>query len=256
MKIELLPVVKHEQLTPTVYALHLRSKYIADTIQPGQFVNIKVQQSNYPLLRRPFSVASKEDDTIAIIFDVVGEGTHILSKKEPGDIIDVLGPLGRPFTMPGLESIPVLVAGGLGMAPMPILTQTLAGHGITNVTTFLGARSKDYLIDYKLKNVHYATDDNSKGFHGTVVALLDAWLSAVEEKKVTVYACGPNPMLRALQITLRKKSVQGQVSLECVMACGVGLCQGCPVASADSDRKFKLVCKDGPVFDIHSVMIQ
>ncbi len=255
MKIELLPVVKREQLTPTIYALHLRSTYIAGTIQPGQFVNIKVQQSNYPLLRRPFSVASKEDDTITIIFDVVGEGTHILSKKEPGDVIDVLGPLGHPFTMPGRGSIPVLVAGGLGMAPMPILTQTLAGHGITDVVTFLGARSKDSLIDYKLKNVHFATDDNSKGFHGTVVALLDAWLDSVKAGKVTVYACGPNPMLRALQSALRKRSVGGQVSLECVMACGVGLCQGCPVASVKGDKKYELVCKDGPVFDIHSVII-
>jgi dihydroorotate dehydrogenase electron transfer subunit len=256
MKIELLPVVKREQLTSTVYVLHLRSRYIADNIQPGQFINIKVQQGNYPLLRRPFSVAYKQEDTISIIFDVIGEGTHILSTKKPGDIVDVLGPLGNPFTLPGLGAMPVLVAGGLGMAPMPLLTQTLADLGISDVRTFLGARSKDYLIDYKLKNVHYATEDKSKGFHGTVVALLDAWLDTVEMEKVVIYACGPNLMLRALQSILRKRSVEGQVSLECIMACGIGLCQGCPVATANGDRKFKLVCKDGPVFEIHSVMIQ
>jgi len=256
MKIELLPVVRREQLSQTVYALHLRSAYIASVIKPGQFINIKVQSGAFPLLRRPFSVAYKQKDIITIIFDIVGEGTRILSDKKPGDIVDVLGPLGRSFTVPGRGSTAVLVAGGLGMAPMPILTQELQNNGVTSIETFLGARSKNYLVDYNLVNVHYATDDNSKGFHGTVVSLVDTWLQNNKDVSVRVYSCGPNPMLRALQETLSVRSIQGQVSLECVMACGIGICQGCPVESMNSTNKYRLVCRDGPVFDIHSVTIQ
>jgi dihydroorotate dehydrogenase electron transfer subunit len=256
MKIELLPVVQREQLTASVVALHIRSAYIASTIQPGQFINIKVQQGIYPLLRRPFSVAYKEDDIFTVIFDVVGEGTRILSEKQTGDSIDVLGPLGEPFALPKNKNTTVaIVAGGLGMAPMPILTQTLLDNGISEIVTFLGARSADYLVDYKLKNVHFATDDNSGGFHGTVVTLFEQWVSENADKSIHVYSCGPNPMLRALQQTLEKHSLHGQVSLECVMACGIGICQGCPVESLNGGRKYRLVCKEGPVFDIDAVVI-
>lgn len=255
MKIEILQVVQCERLKPTVYALHLRSAYISGSIQPGQFINIKIQNGMYPLLRRPFSVAYKRQDIVTIIFDVVGEGTRILSEKGPGDTVDALGPLGQPFTIPDPGSTAVLAAGGLGMAPMPVLTQALRERGITNIETFLGARSEDYLVDYNLVNVHYATDDNSKGFHGTVVSLLDQWLEENTDKSVNVFACGPNPMLRALQSALTKRSLSGQVSLECIMACGVGICQGCPVESVNGEKKYRLVCKDGPVFDIHSVRI-
>lgn len=256
MKIDLLPVMRREQLTSTVVALHVRSSYIANIIQPGQFVNIKVQEGTYPLLRRPFSVAAANDDVFTVIFDVVGEGTRILSEKKAGDYIDVLGPLGIPYTLPQNKEITaVLVAGGLGMAPMPILTQTLIKKGHSKILTFLGARSSEYLVDYNLQNVHFATDDNSKGFHGTVVSLVDHWLTENKELPVYIYTCGPNPMLKALQRTLSKHSVKGQLSFECVMACGIGICQGCPVESANGTQKFHLVCKEGPVFDIHSVKI-
>lgn len=256
MKIELLPVVKCEQLTATVFALHLRSSYISDIIQPGQFINIKVQTGNYPLLRRPFSVARTHRDIITIIFDIVGEGTRILSEKKPGDTVDVLGPLGHSFTLPSAGTRPVLVAGGLGMAPMPLLTQKLKANGFSNIETFLGARSKQFLVDYELTNVKYATDDGSAGHHGTVVSLLDEWLKNNSHNELSVYACGPNPMLRGLQELLRVYSLSGEVSLECVMACGIGICQGCPVESVNSTRRYRLVCNEGPVFDIHSVMIQ
>lgn len=256
MKIEQLPVVRREQLTPTVIALHMRSSYITSTIQPGQFVNIKVQSGTYPLLRRPFSVAYKEQDVFTVIFDVVGEGTRILSEKKPGETIDVLGPLGQPFALPPIDGTAVLVAGGLGMAPMPLLTQTLIKTGISNIVTFLGARSSDYIVDYNLRNVHYATDDNSRGFHGTVVSLLDRWLDNNTGVPVHVFSCGPNPMLRALQEMLAARSISGQVSLECMMACGIGICQGCPVETVNSTQNYRLVCKEGPVFDIHSVVIQ
>jgi len=256
MKIELLPVVRCEQVAATVYALHMRSFYFASTIQPGQFINIKVQSGFYPLLRRPFSVAQTQDDVITILFDIVGEGTRILSLKKPGDMVDVLGPLGRPFTLPQSDTVPLLVAGGLGMAPMPILTKWLKANGFKNTETFLGARSKDYLVDYQLENVHYATDDGSQGYHGTVVSLLDQWFTDNRGTEVTVYACGPNPMLRGLQNLLQGRSLKGQVSLECVMACGIGICQGCPVESVNSTKRYRLVCNDGPVFDIHSVVIQ
>jgi len=256
MKIELLPVVECEQLTSTVFALHLRSSYLSKNTKPGQFVNIKVQSIDYPLLRRPFSVAYADADIITILFEIVGEGTRILSEKKTGELVDVLGPLGSSFTLAKKDTTTILVAGGLGVAPMPLLTERLTQNGTERLETFLGARSKEQLVNYRLKNVHFATDDGSEGFHGTVVALLDDWFEQNKDIPVTVYACGPNQMLRALQEMLHMRSLQGQVSLECVMACGIGICQGCPVESSNSTKRYRLVCKDGPVFDIHSVIIQ
>jgi dihydroorotate dehydrogenase electron transfer subunit len=255
MKIEILPVVGCERLTPTVHALHFRSEYIAQTIQAGQFINIKVQESVFPLLRRPFSVAYAQGNIATVIFDVVGEGTRILSRKKEGDTIDVLGPLGKPFTLPGADETALLVAGGLGMAPMPLLTKVLRERGVAGIETFLGARSADWLVDYKMTNVHRATDDGTEGFHGTVVSLLDQWLEKSGGGRYRVYACGPNRMLRALQEQLDRRGMGGQVSLECVMACGIGICQGCPVESVDGEQRYRLVCREGPVFDIHSVKI-
>jgi dihydroorotate dehydrogenase electron transfer subunit len=255
MKIDISPVTGVEKLTATVYALHFESPYITEHVRPGQFVNIRVENTFTPLLRRPFSIARKEGTTATILFDVVGEGTKLLSEKKRGDMLDVLGPLGTPYTMPDKDSTAILVAGGLGMAPMPLLTQALHAGGIDKIHTFLGARTKEYLVDYKLTNVQYATDDNSMGYSGTVVSLVEEWLEAGYPERARVFACGPNPMLKALQIALQRRHIPGQVSLECVMACGVGICQGCPVETVGNTQRYRLVCKEGPVFDIQSVRI-
>jgi dihydroorotate dehydrogenase electron transfer subunit len=255
MKIDNTPVTGIEKLTATVYALHFESPYITQHVQPGQFVNIRVENTFSPLLRRPFSIAWKEGTTATILFDVVGEGTRILSEKKRGNMLDVLGPLGKPYTMPDRDSTVILVAGGLGMAPMPLLTQALNAWGVDKIHTFLGARTKEYLVDYKLGNIQYATDDNSRGYNGTVVSLVDEWLRSEEPERVHAFACGPNPMLKALQTLLQRRHIQGQVSLECVMACGVGICQGCPVETTGNAQRYRLVCKEGPVFDIQSVRI-
>jgi dihydroorotate dehydrogenase electron transfer subunit len=256
MIIEQSPVVIVEQLRTKIYALSFRSTYITDRTQPGQFVNIKVAPGQFPLLRRPFSIADIDGDIATIIFDVVGEGTHLLSQKSCGDTIDVLGPLGKGFTLADPVDTAILVGGGLGMAPLPLLAKRLRERGVSNVHTFLGARTANLIVNYKFSDIRIATDDGSEGVKGTVVELLDMFLAA---KRLTtdifVFGCGPNRMLESLKNLLRMRNIRGEASLECVMACGIGICQGCPVETEGGAQKYKLVCKDGPVFDLQSVII-
>jgi dihydroorotate dehydrogenase electron transfer subunit len=255
MIIEQTPVTAVERLTANIYALSFESNYLANHTKPGQFVNIKTMPGPYPLLRRPFSIAYIEGDISTIIFDVVGEGTEILSHKRAGDIIDVLGPLGKSFTLSGVGNTALLIGGGLGMAPLPILMKTLRENGIARIHTFLGARTADLIVDYKLSGVHVATDDGSKGCKGTVLDLLNTYLDTENKDDIFIYACGPNQMLGALKTMMKQRLLKGEISLECIMACGIGICQGCPVETENDSQKYKLVCKDGPVFDIHSVIV-
>ncbi len=255
MIIEQVPVVSVERLTSDIYALEFRSERLAHTVGPGQFVNIKTSPGYYPFLRRPFSVAYVDQDILTIIFDIVGEGTRLLSRKKAGERLDVLGPLGHGYSTPAPGTTAVLVGGGLGTAPLPFLSERLRGSEGCAVETFIGARTAELIVTYKIRKPRIATDDGSSGFHGTVVSLLDSWLDSAGKGDVKIYACGPNPMLRALQRMLAGRSIGGEASLECVMACGIGICQGCPVEVVESGRKYNLVCKEGPVFDIHSVSI-
>lgn len=224
-------------------------------ILPGQFVNIKADEGVDPLLRRPFSVYNTHGGTIEIIFNVVGRGTSILQKKRHGDVLNVLGPLGVPFLVdsPAFDT-GILVAGGLGVAPMPMLTNSLKRAG-KKIVTFLGSRSSGQMVDSHLDNVHHATDDGSRGFKGTVVGALAEWLLQNDSHRVKIFACGPTPMLRGVSTIARSRQILCEVSLEGPMACGFGICQGCPVEFKGSERKYGLMCKDGPVFDSRRIII-
>jgi dihydroorotate dehydrogenase electron transfer subunit len=228
---------------------------IAREIRSGQFLSIRVSATGDPLLRRPFSVYRTDGDAVEVIFHVVGKGTSILAARRPGEMLDVLGPLGVPF---GIEngdfSTALLVGGGLGVAPFPLATAALRRSG-REVVTFLGARSGDQIIDSYLDHVQVATDDGSRGLKGTVVQLLDRWLDEHPVPGPKIFGCGPNPMLRALASVAHRRGIPCEVSLEGPMACGFGICQGCPVELTGGDRKYALMCTDGPVFDTRRITI-
>lgn len=248
-------VTELQTVGSNIYVLSFRNSHIASTIQPGQFVNIKVSEWGIPLLRRPFSVYNTVGDDVKIIFNVIGLGTKIISSKRVGDVIDVIGPLGRPYNLADSHDTAILVAGGLGVAPLPMITKTL-DRVSTSLVTFLGARSRDQLVSIHLENVHFATDDGSEGFHGTVVELLRTYLSTKNVPKPKIFACGPNAMLSSLSKLADEFRIPCEVSIECAMACGIGICQGCPIEQVGSEKKYALVCKDGPVFDSRSVLIE
>ena len=235
-----------------IYVLSFRSAEIASLVLPGQFVNIKVNELHQPLLRRPFSVYRTQGDCVDIIFNVVGTGTSVLSMRRPGDTIDIIGPLGTSYRVDDRYETALLVAGGLGLAPLPLLTQWLQSTR-KPVETFLGARTKDLLVTEYLQGVNVATDDGSAGFHGTVVDLLYRELNAKRYSSAKIFACGPNVMLKSLSRLALQFNIPCEVSLESAMACGMGICQGCPVERVGGEKKYALICTDGTVFDTRTI---
>ena len=247
------PVEEIIEINPHIYLLKVFSPQLTSIIKPGQFLNIRVTERVYPLLRRPFSVCDVEGDHLFLMFNIMGEGTSILAHKPIGSDLDILGPLGNGFNLDGDYETAVIVAGGLGAAPFPYLTRKL--NGKKNILSFIGGRTKDDVITYNLKNVKEASDDGSLGFKGNVVQLLNQNIELLKSKKIKVFACGPTVMLRALKEFCLKNEFECEASTECAMACGFGICQGCPIESTTESDKYLLVCKDGPVFNIKDVVI-
>ncbi len=241
-----------ERPSANLVLLRLRAPDIARQARAGQFINIRVTDSCFPLLRRPFSIYRAEGECIEIVFSVVGTGTSLIAGKREGDALDIIGPLGTPFTAAGPSVTAILVGGGLGVAPLPILHAFLAGQG-TPIETYLGARTAGFILTRHLTNVSVATDDGSLGAHGTVVDLLRRRLEQSGMPKAKVYACGPTAMLKPLIRLVCERGIPCEVSLESAMACGFGICQGCPVRLSGGERTYALVCRDGTVFDATTV---
>jgi dihydroorotate dehydrogenase electron transfer subunit len=247
------PVEEILEINPQIYLLKVFSPKLTSIIKPGQFLNIRVTNRTAPLLRRPFSVCDVEGDHLYLMFNIAGEGTNMMAHKPIGSELDILGPLGNGFNLEGNYEIAVIVAGGLGAAPFPYLTRMLEGK--KKIFSFVGGRSRHDVITYNLKNAKISSDDGSVGFKGNVVQLMEQNLDLLQNDKIKVFACGPNAMLRVLKEFCLKHELDCEVSTECAMACGFGICQGCPIESTTNADSYLLVCKDGPVFNIKDVVI-
>lgn len=236
----------------------LRSGEIAAEAAPGQFVMIQVSHDLNPLLRRPFSICGTQgDDLFLVLYRVVGQGTAILSRARKGDRIPVLGPLGRGFEFPDDQQKPLLVAGGMGTAPLLFLAQAIESR---DMIFMAGYRSADEILsmdEIGLSNIEpsISTDDGTAGHKGPVTELLEAQLSINSAgAPPVVFACGPLPMLKRVARHAIDHNIPCQVSLETTMACGIGACQGCAVKSSSPEiRPYYHVCQDGPVFDVKAI---
>ena len=231
------------------YVIHrYRSPEIAQKAEPGQFVHIKVSHSIHPVLRRPISILDASGDEFRILFKIVGEGTQILSRAKTEELVDMIGPVGNAFP---LENKPaVMIAGGIGVAPLVFLSSELRRQK-RKIVFFYGARSKRDIvmtdeISAHVDELHIATEDGSIGEKGLITDFADNFLTGEN----TIYACGPEPMLRALQTRLEQKDIRAWFSLENKMACGVGACQGCVVKTSQGHQR---VCIDGPVFSSNKI---
>ena len=247
------PIVETKQVHENIFIQKIHSPEIARLIKPGQFLNIRVSESTFPLLRRPFSICDVEGENIFLMFNILGEGTKILAHKRNGDLVDILGPLGNGFNIEGDYKTSIIVAGGLGAAPFPYVTRKIKNS--KKILTFIGGRTKQDVITYGLENFNLSSDDGSIGFKGNVVQSLEQNLSKIDIPSSKVFACGPNVMLRVLKEFCIKHNLDCEVSTECAMACGFGICQGCPIESTSNSDKYLLVCKDGPVFNVKDVVI-
>ena len=239
------------EIADNTFLLRFHSPEIASAAAPGQFVNIRVEG---PILRRPFSISRIEGANLELIFHAIGGGTTYLSRRKGGEVLDVIGPLGQPFRTEGTFDTALIVAGGIGVAPFPFLTNELHKKK-KNIETFLGFRTAAQICSGHLNNVHLATDDGSAGVHGTVLVPLQSYLDQHGTQSVKIFGCGPTVMLKALGTLARQRKICCELSLEGQMACGVGICQGCPVERTDGTPKYALVCKDGPVFPAEEVLL-
>lgn len=242
---ELCEIKKIEKLKEDIFKIIIVSKNIAANTLPGMFLNIRCGDKT---LRRPISILSidKENGLVSFAFQIKGEGTLWLSKRKQGELIDVLGPLGNGFNIEN-EGHNIFVGGGIGVPPIIFA----ANSCIKNSSVILGFRNKERLIlldELKNKNkLSIMTDDGSFGEKGFVTDALEKELHKYENS--TIYACGPDLMLKNIVKTAESFNVRCYVSLESRMACGIGACLCCAVKiNTGNEIEYKHVCKNGPVF--------
>ena len=227
-------IIENIPLTDNVYRMVLRGDTSAITA-PGQFVNIQLDGL---YLRRPISVCDAEDGRLTLIYKVVGKGTDALSRMNAGEKLDVLTGLGNGYDLSRAGDAPVLIGGGVGVPPLYLLAKKLAAQG-KRVSVCLGFNAASeifYEEEFRALGcaVKVSTVDGSHGEKGFVTGILPAEPSYY-------YACGPEPMLRAVY---RALDCPGEMSFEARMGCGFGACMGC---TCETIAGYKRICKDGPV---------
>jgi dihydroorotate dehydrogenase electron transfer subunit len=251
--LEPVTVVANERIAEGVGLIALRAPKVAGAIAPGQFVHVRVATGTDFILRRPFSVHRVIGERIEILYQILGTGTLALAEKVAGDAMDVVGPLGHGWAVPEGLGRALLVAGGLGAAPLGMLAESLAEKGVA-LSAALGAPTASRLVARELfervaRRVEIATDDGSAGECGFVTGPAARLLTS--ERFDVVYTCGPEPMQRAIVALAADAGVPCQVSLERLMACGIGACLSCVVSTTDG---LKRACVDGPVFNAEEVV--
>jgi dihydroorotate dehydrogenase electron transfer subunit len=237
-------------IMPSTHVLTLDAGANARTATPGRFIHIRCGEST--LLRRPMSIYRADGDTIELMVRNVGAGSGWITRRQIGDTLECLGPLGHGFRLERSLRNLLMVGGGYGVAPLVGLAEQATAQGM-NVTLAVGAATADYIFPTRLlpEAVEYlvATDDGSAGHTGFVTDLVPerlAWADAV-------YACGPIPMMRALAGIMRTQAPTkpGQVAMEERMGCAMGVCLGCVVETTKGPLR---TCTEGPVFDIRQIV--
>lgn len=258
-------ILENKKISRDFYRMRIGSSYLAANITPGQFIEMKCSDESEPLLRRPLGAHRILKNGVEVLYEVVGKGTELLSKRKAGSLLDIIGPLGNGFYLSAIRYPlnAILVAGGVGVAPLLALAEELA-YGVERIGhrkkiktyVLIGAKSKSHILcesDFKKIGceVFVSTEDGSKGKRGLITDVLKDLIYAKRYPlNATIYACGPVGMLKAVASIAKNKKVRCQISLEERMACGVGVCLGCPVKTVSG---YKMVCKDGPVFNAEEI---
>jgi len=288
-------ICSNHQVGPKFYRLGLefsaRAAKIFAKAKPGQFLELDLSSAALPpsevipaeladacrrkiLLRRPFSffnvATDSERTTLDILYCVLGAGTLRMTTLSKGESISIIGPLGNGFCVPQGKQTALLVAGGMGAPPLLHLTETLVGdYPDIRIIAFAGAKTKEELLfetqldrpaAEKIERIT-ATDDGSAGYRGFITDCFTKWLkeNPVTADETMIYSCGPEEMLAKVAQTAKEKNIDCQISMERLMACGIGLCQSCAVecrVEGEGQTVYKLCCKDGPVFDTKEVVFK
>lgn len=260
-------IISNKKVGPDYFKMLICAPNIAQQARPGQFVHLRCTNSSdlgsdtQPLLRRPFSFHRFNQNNFEILYKVVGQGTRILAKKRQGERIDVLGPLGNGFDIKPTSNqqrpTTILVAGGMGVAPLLALAEKLVDANRSKILVLIGAKTKKAVLCArgfrKLgAKVRVATEDGSQGFKGLVTKLLkDILPSTINYRLSTIYACGPKSMLQEIAGFSDNRKMPTWACLEENLACGLGACLGCAIKT---QLGYKRVCKDGPVFKLQEIV--
>lgn len=242
-------VIANTQLNYEYFTLELEAPEALPEIFPGQFTEVLVDTSPKVFLRRPFSIHDVDynKNTLILLIQIAGEATRQLKKSKKDDIFNLIFPLGRPFSLPGGNNA-LLVGGGCGIAPLLFLAKYLHSKSI-NVTTLIGGRSKEHIIEKEkyqaFGKVLITTDDGTLGEKGFVTNHT-VFKNGIETYN-RLYTCGPEPMMKELAEIAEEKGIDCEVSLENMMACGIGACLCCVVETTEGN---KCTCTEGPVFNI------
>ncbi|MCX7765160.1 MAG: dihydroorotate dehydrogenase electron transfer subunit [Candidatus Sumerlaeia bacterium] len=238
------------QISADIFLHRYACPPIASASKPGQFVMLRVQESLEPFLPRPFSIADVDEskETISILFNIRGIGTRLLAQKHKGETVRMFGPLGSGFTINPHSPEHLLVAGGIGMAPLFFLLQELRRRSLNAQLIFGACTSAELCLRKEIleltERVVFITEDGSLGRKGLITDFINQYLSP----NSAVYVCGPSGLInKMVQITRKCGVLEAQFSMEAQMACGVGACLGCVIKTAHG---YKRVCTEGPVFSL------
>jgi len=248
-------------------------------VRPGQFLHIRAGSDCDPLLRRPISIhrIGSSSNIIELLYKIEGKGTQLMSRRSKGTYLDIIGPLGNGFKVPKGQSNFILMAGGMGIAPLIGLADSLARFRKRTITVILGAKTKDFVMCKKeLRDIGakviVMTEDGSEGEQGLATAVLESVIEQFDLRKnatallsrraktvtiseyspeVGLYVCGPSAMLKTVAAIAKYYTIQAQGSFEERMGCGVGACLGCAIKTKAG---YKRVCKDGPIFDLEDII--
>jgi len=247
-------VTRNHHITDDYFALYLKCPEILPTIHPGQFAEVLVSNSTTTYLRRPFSIyyADYTTNELALLIKKVGGGTNALSTLKAGDTLNLIYPLGNTFSIPTGEKA-LLIGGGVGIAPMLLLAKILHEKGF-KPDVLIGGRSVNDIIEPEkyepFGNVFITTDDGSAGEKG-MVTQHSVFGDKINEYSI-IYACGPDPMMKAIARLAASHSIPCEISLENTMACGIGACLCCVVETVEGN---KTTCIEGPVFDTRKLKL-
>ena len=254
-------IISNTQTTDKFYTMELEAHGV--TFNAGEFFQIEVPQHT---LKRPFAPSQSDTKKFTYTYQVVGEGTDILSTLTPGTELSVIAPLGKGFTPPVAESIAILAGGGCGTPSLALLAQQLHRNH-TPVYAVTGARASNMILEKEALNRYsqrliITTDDGSEGIQGNTVDGIRSILPELRDtgKELNIFACGPVPMLKGLALLAEEEDIKAELSFEERMACGFGACMGCVIRIKAPETpegfKFRRVCHDGPVFEATEIYWQ
>lgn len=258
-------IIENKELFPGYFKITVYAPELAKKVSSGQFFEIKVTDRFDIVLRRPLSIFDYNETCVSMLYEIVGKGTLIMSNKKTGEELDILGPLGNGYTLPPDKSNLILIGGGIGIASLYCwakeLVQIKKKSKDLDIHVLIGGKNKYRVLCEKEfhelnLSVHVSTDDGSHGTKGFITDIGREIIqdSAIAKEETYVYACGPNVMLKEVSKILNDHNVDGEVSIERWMGCGMGACLGCVVKT--NDGKYKRACKEGPVFKAKEIILE